>query len=64
MIHGLFFCAGSRGKFSPIIKLGAGAFQENTMPDQKVLDGESRVSRVFTGNGAGFTVFSWFVLAW
>lgn len=40
MIHGLFFffCGGSQGKFSLIIKLGAGAFQENMMPNCKVLD--------------------------
>ena len=38
MIHGLFFCAGSQGKFSLIIKSGAGGLQENMMPGRKVFE--------------------------
>lgn len=49
MIHGLFFCGGSQGKFSLIIKLGAGAFQENMMPDRKVFDRSLEFHRFLLG---------------
>lgn len=47
MIHGLLFCGGSQGKSSLIIKLGAGAFQKNTMPEQKVFDSSLEFHRFF-----------------
>lgn len=56
MIHGLLFCGGSQGKSSLIIKLGAGAFQKNTMPEQKVFDSSLEFHRFFffTRNGDVF----------
>lgn len=50
MIHGLFFCAGSQGKFSLMIKLGAGAYQENMTPGRKVFDRRLEFHPFFTGN--------------
>lgn len=49
MIHGLFFCGVSQRKSSLIIKLGAGAFQENMMPNQKVLDRSLEFHRFLLG---------------
>lgn len=64
MIHGLLFCGGSQGKSSLIIKLGAGAFQKNMMPEQKVFDSSLEFHRFLLGMEIFFffTVFSWFVL--
>ncbi len=49
MIHGLFFCEGSQGKFSLIIKLGTGALQENMLPDHKVFDRSLEFHRFLLG---------------